>query len=184
MSIDNWITELERCGELHALQPVLPGDPVVRRIWLSAEVQALIEGPWPNAKWEIRCGKLRADLEAFVIGHEIGVCLTPYQAGTAYMALLSPVKDGIWDIRSRDPQPGLRILGAFAMQDGFVALVPASRSVGTDLPIRGPLGDRNSAAWKAAVRDCKAKWRRLFPMFQRIGGDNIHDYLDDKFHLV
>jgi len=51
------------------------------------------------------------------------------------------------DVRSQDPRPGIRVLGQFARQDWFLALVPASRSRKVDYITRGPLDDSGSQAW-------------------------------------
>jgi hypothetical protein len=64
-------------GRLHNLEPVLPSDPVERTMLISAEINSLLIGPWPNANAAKRFGELRADLEAFVKGEKVAVCLDP-----------------------------------------------------------------------------------------------------------
>lgn len=184
MSTRGWIGELVRHGRLVSMEPVFSGDPIARQMFLSPEVSALIEGPWPSAKAEKRCGHLRADLESFVLGREVGVCNRPFEARTATMGLLSPVTNGVWDIRSQEPRPGIRVLGFFAERDVFVALVPASRSIVTDFIPRGPLGDRDSREWRSIIREARLQWKALFPNHNPIGGSDIDEYLSGKYHIV
>src|SRR5260370_28792640 len=94
----------------------------------SAELKALLDGPWDHEELRYRAGRLRADLEEFTKGKHITVCLEPFAAKSAYMGRLAPVADGVWDIRSRDPSPALRVVGLFAETDVFIALRWAPRS--------------------------------------------------------
>lgn len=147
---------------------------------VSSEIRELLEGPWSNDTIQRRAYRLRADLEAFVIGQIISVSMTPYQHGTAYMGLLDPPERGFWDIRSRDPNPGLRVLGHFAETDLFVSLVWHPRSVEFDG--RPPLGDVKELNWEHAKLQCEETWRDLFPEHTGKIGDTIDDLIsEDKF---
>ncbi len=60
----------------------------------------------------------------FIAGKVISVGWDPMKKGvSAFMARLAPVEDEVWDIRSRDPSPGIRVLGSFSERDVFVALL-------------------------------------------------------------
>lgn len=180
----DWIKTLLSNGRLFELEPSFEGDPIKRRMLLSDEVWGLLSGPWGSKTEERRCQALRADLEAFVKGEELSVSVTPRKAGDHLLGLLDPPRDGVWDIRSQDPRPGLRVVGRFAAKDVFVGLIPASRSVAVPYITRGPMGDYGSPQWKEIIRQAKADWRRLFPMFPPVSGVNVSELLSEKFHLV
>jgi len=187
MSIREWIRGLidDADKRLYVVNPPFPSEPALRTLLVSPEIHTLITGQqWPNADWTRRCNALRADLESFVVGNYIGVSLTPREAGSAYMGLLAPEADGTWDIRSRDPSPGIRLLGRFAERDTFIALIPASRSVHSELMVRGPLGAFGSEEWNAAIKECNAEWRKLFPTYGPITGGNAGDFLSAKYHVL
>lgn len=153
-------------------------------MFVSKEVNGLLQGPWPNKAAAQRCNELRADLESIVSGDEIGICVRPFEAKSAKMGLLDPVSHGVWDIRSQDPRPGIRILGLFAKTDTFLGLIPASRSVSTNFIQRGPLGDRGSQEWLDIIAETKALWRRLMPMWAPVTGDNPSDYFSEKYNPI
>ena len=104
---------------------------------------------------ERRAGRLRADLERFIKGQQIGLCLIPYQAATAYMGRLDRPKDEVWDIRSVDPSPGLRVFGRFAEVGLFIALLWAPRSKDLHWAERKVLGKGTSLQWQFAILECQ-----------------------------
>jgi hypothetical protein len=83
------------------------------------------------------------------------------------MARLFPGVDEVWEIRSRDPKPGLRIFGRFAERNVFVALNWSDRT---------SLGPQGSREWATAIRTCKAEWRKLFATYEPISGMPLDDY--------
>lgn len=153
----------------------IAGDPVVRTIFLSKDLRVLLDGPWGDRSTERRVGRLRADLESFIKGEQIGLCLRPFEAGPAYMGLLDPPADGQFDIRSRDPQPGLRVFGGFPETDVFVALTWAARQ---------PLGVRGSREWRDECVRCKVAWRNLLHPYTPKTGTDIHDFISRNVFLV
>lgn len=168
--IEHWISE-ER---LWRLEPTLESDPVDRCLLISSEIKQLIDGPWPDKEWEKRCNYLRAELESFVKGEEVRLCLEPYEADTAFMGRLFKPSDEVWDIRSRRMRPSLRVFGRFARRDLFVAFFWSPRSLQLPYSQRLPLGDRDSEEWRLAIKETKAEWRKLFPSFNPIHGES-HD---------
>jgi hypothetical protein len=175
MSILEDINARVQEGRLFYLVPALPSDPVVRYVFVSKEINGLVIGPWQDAKLEYRGGQLRAYLERFITGQLIGVAKEPYHARTAYMAQLSPLREEVWEIRSRDPRPAIRVFGRFAQQDTFVALTWAYRK---------PLGGPNSHEWRDAIEITKAEWRKLFPTYDPFSGTTVNDYITDNVFLV
>jgi hypothetical protein len=145
-------------------------------MYISPELLSLLEGPWADVAQEIRANKLRADLDYFIEGGNIAIGQDPYKKKrTAYMVRLDPAYDEVWQIRSRDPKPGIRVFGRFADRDVFVALTWSERT---------PLGGPGNLAWIEAINLCKSEWRKLFPAYQPISGSDYNDYLSGGFFLV
>lgn len=184
MSIRDEIKARIHEHRLFPMQLVVPSDPVERTLLLSEEVNGLITGPWRQTGLRYRAGRLRADLEEFVKGERITACLEPFAAKAAYMGRLHPTADGIWDIRSRDPSPALRVVGLFAETNVFVALRWAPRSVQPEWTDKPPLGDRDSREWRDMLVQCKADWRNLLHFYAPVIGDDIHEYISDAVILV
>lgn len=185
MSISGWVDHLIDEGRLCLLEPVFQSDEAKRTLLISPEIEGLIEGPWPTKAWEVRAQRLRADLENFAAGGEISVCAQPYGATVEDLGLLGPPEDGVWDWRSREPNPGLRLLGQFLDRDTLVLLVPAMRSKPCEPPEfipRGPLGDADSAEWRAAIEETVGRFRTLFQPHVAIAGDNVQHVLSGGYN--
>lgn len=181
MSIDDWIERLICDKRLFLVEPPFMSDTCARTLLVSPTIHAIVQGPWDHARDEVRYSKLRADLENFSSGGELSVCAEPFEATDEDLAILDPRADGVWDFRSRNPSPGLRLIGQFAKLDTFVALVLAPRSKPVDgLP--PPLGDRNSREWKRAISDCRKAFGSLFNPFEAIQGGNVEDVLSERYH--
>ena len=144
------------------LEPFLPYDPYVRRMVMSQEVASFVLGPWSSADAEKRCARVRADLDAFVTGDVVSICLVPFEANDERFALLRQERFGVFDVRCYDPRPNIRILGGFAEQDWFVALTLHPRSIPVPWIPRVPLGCGRSAEWASAIHETKEAWRDLF----------------------
>ncbi|SRR6266516_92564 len=164
MSIEGLIQDCLEARQLFPLLPWLPSVKPVRVIYISREVKDFIDSP------EDRAGQLHADLDSFIGGHIITVSTIPHKARNAYMGLLDPSKDGIWDIRSRDPSPSLRLLGGFSGKDEFVGLALHRRAL---------MGAGNSKEWAIAITHCKSEWRKRFHAYKPLTGDSLHDCLSN-----
>ena len=128
----------------------------------------MVEGPWSDDKAARRGGRLRADLEMFVDGSVVSIADDPYKKPkAAYMARVDPPRDEVFDIRSRDPKPGVRVLGCFADKDIFVALA---------WDFRENLGGPASREWRDFIERSKAEWRKLFNPYPPHKGATLHDY--------
>src|SRR5699024_4113055 len=111
--------------------------------------------------------RLRADLDFFTEGGELAIAEAPFgKSRTSYLARVAPVEDELWDIRSRDPRPGIRVLGAFAERDVFIALVWDHRST---------LGGAESREWRDFILRGKTAWRTLFETYKPHSGESISD---------
>lgn len=139
-----------------------------REIYISKSVEALLIDSWTSKKQEFRWGFVLSDLIVFVRDAWISIASDSRRAKDAYMARLLPDANEVWDIRCRDPQPGIRLLGRFAKKNVFVALTWEDR-----LPLR----DFESAEWKAAINRCVEEWNRGF-WSEPLRGNFPDDYLD------
>lgn len=166
-----YVEILNRIGEgrLHELAPALPGTPTVRRIVASVEISQMVLGPWTDPDWEVRCNFLRADFDRFIGGNLIPVAAGIRGGRHAYLKQLSPPGDEIWEIRSRDPNPSIRVFGRFADKDFFVALTWSRRP---------DLGGPESRQWRDASVECATEWRNLFPAYAPLQGDTTHNFDD------
>ena len=183
MSIREWIEALIEAGRLFELE--LPeGEDIERPMFVGPEVQQLIDGPWLNAAAEARGGELLANLQFIAAGSEIPICVIPFKAKDATMGLLNPIADGVWDIRRQKPSPGMRVVGRFAQQDMFLALISASRSKSVEYLSRGPLGDRDSPEWQKVISETRSLWQSLMPMWPPVTGDDPSAYFSDNYRCI
>jgi len=163
MSIEGLIQGCLETGLLFRVHPFLP-IKLVRRIFVSKPIRDYLESD------DERAFGLLGDLDSFIGGDIITTSIVPREARAAYMGLLHPTIDGVWDIRSRDPSPALRLLGGFSRRDTFVGLVLYERRL---------MGDFFSKEWKFAISACKREWARRFHLLKPITGDDLHVYLSN-----
>lgn len=168
-------------GLLFELKPSFVSDPVERVMLLHSAVDHFLHRQAHHS----RIGRLRGDLESFVMGQEIAISAVPHEHRTAYMGILDPKREGIWEIRSRDPNPGMRVFGHFACKDTFVALGVSLRSRNDQRwPELVPLGNRDSLEYQLAQIGVIEKWKSLFPQFAPLTGDDVSVLLSDKYHII
>lgn len=168
MSIQDQIKAHVNREDLYLLSPSMPGSRIIRHMYASPEIKVLLDGPWDALESEVRCSQLRADLEVFVTGGIIPVAKNPFKEGrTAYLKRLDPQREEVWEIRSRDPAPQIRVFGRFAKRDMFLALGWALRS---------DLGGPEDPRWNQAINECKAEWRRLLPAYPPLTADPPDDF--------
>jgi hypothetical protein len=124
----------------------------------------------------VRCVQLRADLEYVVQGSLLTVCWTPFK-GRSYhqIARLDPIKYGVWDLRSADPTPGLRVFFCLGERDTMIALTCSPRSIDVTWLPRPPLGPRESQEWRRAIREARSAWDALFPDRSPLVGGELDD---------
>lgn len=176
MSIVGLIRVAVARGQLFELKPQLESDPVARTMIYSKEIEALFAGVGQSEPARIRFQRLRADMEEFVKGGAVSICLEPFGARHEDFGLLSPPHEGLVDMRNRAPKPGLRLIGGFAKKDIYVALTCRPRSKPMDFIGYPPLGDGGSAQWADARAFVKAEWQRLFGNEPRVTGSDPNDY--------
>lgn len=178
MSIKAAIKRHVRNGRLFPLEMSLESDRVLRGLFLSSEMKKLMEGPWTSAQCGSRVSRLQADFESYAKGESIVMSLEPFAAEDATFGRLDAPDDEVWDLRSRDPSPGLRVFGRFAAPNVFIAFdwYPRSRNWNG----KQPLGDRHHQLWEIAKRNCQEQWSNLFPNYEALNGDQVQDYVTEN----
>jgi hypothetical protein len=170
MSIRDEINMHLGAGRLLQLHLFVPELPERRTIYLTPNLMALLHGPWAEERWERRWYRARQQLDDFIDGlprDRIFVRSAPRKKSSAFMSRLDPDSDEIWEIRVRDPKPGIRIFGSFLSQDVFVALTAAPHEC-----------LRNDQDWDALIVQYKGEWTRHFTT-QPFSGAYPHDYISN-----
>jgi len=180
MSIYDEIARHVEAGVLHPIEP-LGKDATARHMYVATDIWNLLEGPWESRTIERRAGRLRANLISFVKGDVIGVSLKPHEHEDAFMGLLAEPKHQVWDIRSRDPKPGLRVFGRFADTDAFIGFTWRPRS--KDWASRKPLGG-HYLEWEFEKIECEKQWNSLFPNHPPKNGEHLREFISEKAFLV
>lgn len=167
MSIEDEILERNARGMLFPLSPLAPGTTAKRSMFVEERLWKLLQSPEGDDEWEKRVAYLRADLEVFVTGEVIG---------PKYLFLLYPARDAVWEIRSVQEEPSIRVLGFFPKKDVYVAATFA---------LREELGGWQSREWKTVKRFAAAVWRKLFPSYRPITTTKVEEVvtgaLDGKY---
>ena len=162
MSIHILIDEHVAAKRLFRLHPYEPATKVARLIYVSPSLSAYLQSE------DTRAGYVHGDLDSFIGGDRILVSLIPHKARKAYMGLLEPTLNGIWDIRCRDPKPGIRVMGGFSKINHFVALTYFERKI-KDTP----------ADWRITIAECDREWNALFGNELPITGEHPSDFLSN-----
>jgi hypothetical protein len=157
MSIDVEIVDQCARGMLFPVSPWAHGTSSVRAMFVEERLWGLLHSPEGDEDWEKRIGYLQADLDDFVTGEPIR---------PKYLFLLSPSRDAIWEIRSVQEDPSIRVLGKFAKIDVYIA---------TNFALRGELGGWESKEWREAKRFAGAVWRKIFPTYPSIVTTDVND---------
>ena len=144
-------------GTLVPLVPLSPRAMKRRALYVTDEIWRLLDAQTADDITEERYGRLRADLEAFVVEED----LYPH-----YLYWLTPRRDQVWEIRSAADAPSLRVLGRFVERDVFVALTIEERS---------ELGGWDSESWKRAKRTAIQRWGAVLN-FSALEGTTEHDF--------
>ena len=162
MSIHILIDECLARKDLFRLHPYDPSTKIARLMYVSHSIMNYLQSA------DIRAGYVHGDLDSFIGGDEILVSLVPHKARKAYMGLLKPPENGIWDIRCRDPKPGMRVMGGFAKKDSFIALSYFERK------------DKDTPSdWRIAIAECDRQWAALFKNNLPMIGVSPSDYLSN-----
>ena len=127
-------------------------------------------GLWDSTECQIRYARARAVVDAFIGGLRIAARYPPSRSAKAQLALLDPSEEQVWEFRSREPKPGVRVFGRFSELDVFVAL-------------KTKLRENIDADFTQEKEQCKREWRRLFPTYPPHKGDSLYDYLTNYYEV-
>lgn len=153
---------------LHRWEPLLPGAHL-RIIYVEDKLFRRIVDPDPT---DYRVGQLWSDLDHFSHGRKLTVGYGPEP--TCIMKLLDPRGDEVWELRSKDPEPQIRVFGRFADTDLFVATHAEYRDfLGNP---RLPKFDEGNN-WPAEIQRCHSIWDQLFQYAKPHSGNNINAYV-------
>jgi hypothetical protein len=161
-----WVAD----GEMVVMQPALDSIPTARLVIATKEVNAEICGFWALSDHEIRYARMRAVIDAFISGSRIAARYPPSRSARAQLALLDPADEQVWEFRSREPKPGVRVFGCFAEIDLFIALCSELR-------------ENIDANFVKEKEKCKREWRKFFAPYQPHRGEALSDYLTNS-HAV
>ena len=157
MSIEDEILDRTRRKMLFPLRPKAAGATIRRAMFISERLWNDLNSAEGDAEWEDRIGRLRADLEIFITEEFIA---------PKYLFLLYPAADAVWEIRSVQDQPSVRVLGLFAGRNIFIP---------TNHARRDELGGWQSREWKVVKRAARAVWRHLFPSYEPKITTRVHE---------
>jgi hypothetical protein len=155
--------------KLHILTPLLPSERAGSRVMVvSSDIYSAVQPEsWPNNRTGARLARMRGALDRFSGNDRISLAMDPKnKPATTYLARIRPVTNAVWDIRSTEITPGIRVLGRFAEMDTFVALVWAYHEA--------VKGDK---AWADFGQRCIDEWRILFHSSNPLTGSVARDYV-------
>jgi hypothetical protein len=164
MSIEDQIDDL-----LNTQLFLLGDQETPRTMYITVEVRAMVGealGDTPEAE---RHAKATGVLEAFANGDWITISEEPFNKERhTILSRVDPVEDEFWEFRCLDPDPGIRVLGAFSDKDTFVAVTWDYRENFDD-------------DWPQQVQRCKDEWMRLFGDISLYKGKRLNDYVSYNF---
>jgi hypothetical protein len=175
MSIKSELKRLVDEEVLWCVEP-FPGDKVTRTILVSSPINSMLQ----SASLESRVGQLRANLQGLVAGDELSISFESYKHRKATFGIMDPAKEGIWEIRDRNPSPGLRLFGKFAAVDWFVAIAWRPRSRPLDGFDKEPLQGRHSLEYQFAQIEVNEFWSTHLAHFGPVLGDKCGDYFSER----
>ena len=143
MSINDQIIINLACGRLKQIRPKLPRDRELRKLYLYHELYQEIRRDREDEFEDEKYAALEAELETFIISPTLD---------SNYLRHLRPKREGIWAIRSRNPEPQIRVFSMFAERNCLISFNMADR----------PDLDDDDAVWNYEMNRAKHLWRSLF----------------------
>src|SRR5262245_34073758 len=175
MSLHDEIEVNVNQGRLVRVEQLFVICPGLRVIYFTPKLKELLDGPWSDHKWEEHWNKVRQQIDEFIDGlpteRRITVRSSARKKSTCFMSLLDPEANEIWEIRCRDPKPGMRLFGSFVKKDVFVALIAAPHEFLS-----------SEEDWNRTIQQYKEKWAKHFSA-TAFRGSYPHDYLTDDVIL-
>lgn len=169
MSIRDCIEDNLAAGELIELLPQFPGAPTMRRVLVNHHVfNYLKNAPGTPRDLIPKIADTRFVLDNFTTGAEISVCMQPYKSKHSTQLALLDAERAIWEFRVSRPKPLVRVFGMFAQRDTFVAL---------------DYGHRGKVDFSASMNTTESQWAVIFDKLSPFSGENINDYISDKYRI-
>lgn len=163
------IAELEGRGDLHR-HVTVEAVPQLREVFVSRQIAAFLDGAvGVPKKFRATAGQALMLFDGFVAGREISFGLDPRSHTGALIARNEPLRDRICDFRVLHPQPSIRIFGAFAERDLFIAVTYQPRA-------------RLTNVFHNAVTIARGQWDNLFPDHEPVYSEKIDDYVGQPYH--
>lgn len=169
MSIHEKIRDLQRQGRLFFVEPISGRYLVRRQLFVVKPVWKLLNGQWNSTADEERFSAFYADLDLYTGGEELR---------KKYFKPILPrggkiknkFQDGIFEIKSVKPKPGLRLFGRFAFRNCFIGMV---------LDWRAYYGEFESAEYKRLKQNLSQQWNGLFNPYSALPGGSLRDYVSN-----
>ena len=137
---------------------------------VSNDIMAVVDAPFPETDMGQRLAELRQMLDAFSEGGQLSVSEHPYdKPPDTHLARVDPVSLEFWSIRVTDPEEtaGVRVFGAFADKDTFVALTWEFRE--------------HIQLFDEEVKAVKEAWEDLFGSEPPLSGERLDEYLSNYY---
>lgn len=152
---------------LHYFEPVMPGLAVKRHLVMSSDVRAAIIDDFPN-EYDRHAAMLDF-FQTFAEQGLLSVSANPDEHPPDTMVARNrPVSWELWDFRVYAGKQSIRVGGAFACKDTFIALT---------WDYREAIGDD----FDQFVIDTRSAWDDLFAPLLPFKGSAIDDYLSNHY---
>jgi hypothetical protein len=150
---------------LHLWLPLMPGSHI-RVVYVEDQLWNEIQ-----TADDFRIGLLWSDLDHFSLGGKITVGYG--REATCFMKQLDPRGDEVWEIRSKDPTPQVRVFGRFCDTDEFVATHAVYRDV-----LGNPAFSKfEGNHWPQEILRCKTIWDQICQGHAPHSGNSINAYI-------
>ena len=157
--------------------PQMVGTTSRRHFFLVLNISQRLEAAlYGKSGYDKRLAMLLQDIDTFTAGQIVSFGNHPYAKDkSAFIARTSPEEFGIFDIRSNNPSPALRLFGAFAEVDTFVGLT---------IRVRKELGGKAEPKFDDAVTEAALLWNRLFPDNKPFNRLDPRELVSHNVHIV
>jgi len=167
MSMAAQIDGLVEAGKLVPYPMLVRSSP--RKIYMSICVADMVDAAWEDSDDAVLFAQCRALLEDYVRNNWIRLRWDPDQDVPANIARVRPPGLYVFDFRSKGKDGGIRVFGAFAAKDWFVALTWEFR---------------NEVDWDFEPTNCLKTWIDLFNTAPPYLGSDANDYLSSNYSIA
>lgn len=163
------LVDLESGGKLFRFAPKLR-KRLRRRLYLTVEANRNFTDPNSATNFLPRpSGFVRNAMVRWVSGERV---YADEKGEPRFLKELDPPPcSDVWEIKVTEPDPKVRLIGAFLERDTLVL---------TRFRTRGLLGKKGSQEWNSAMLDTHAAFEQLFGQ-PPLHGDHLGDYISENF---